>query len=94
MVQTNNEEIGNLAKPHRVSLQGIISVVALLVKAISILYEARLGYDTLETYRILPRLFRPSLIIVKRKPDLMNQSMFIAILLLIITFALSYWWLF
>jgi len=61
MVQTNNKEIGNLAKPRRVSLQGIISVVALLVKAISILYEARLGYDALETYRISPGLFRGSL---------------------------------
>jgi len=60
MVQTNNEEIGNLAKPRRVSLQSIISVVPLLVKAISIPYEARLGYDALETYRISPRLFRGS----------------------------------
>jgi len=61
MVNNNNEEIGNLAKPHRVSLYGIISVVALLVKAISIPCEARLGYDAIETYRILPRLFRTSL---------------------------------
>ena len=60
MVQTNNEEIDNLAKPRWVSLQGIISVVALLVKAISIPCEARLGYAALEVYRILPRLFRPS----------------------------------
>ena len=58
----DNAESGNLAKPRRVSLQGIISVVALLVKAISIPFEARLGYDTLETYRISPRLFRASLI--------------------------------
>ncbi len=64
MVQTNNEEIGNLAKPRWVSLQGIISVVALLVKAISIPCEARLGYDALETYRISPRLFRGSLTIL------------------------------
>jgi len=61
MVQTDNEEVGNLAKPRRVSLQGIISVVALLVKAISILYEVRLGYDALEAYRILWDLIRPSL---------------------------------
>ncbi len=61
MVQTNNEEIGNLAKPRRVSLQCIISVVPLLVKAISIPCEARLGYDDLETYRTSPRLFRDSL---------------------------------
>ena len=53
MVQTNNEEIENLAKPQRVSLQGTLlalsndSVVALLVKAMSIPYEARLGYDAL-----------------------------------------------
>jgi len=52
MVKANNEEIGNLAKPPRVNLQGIISVVALLVKAISIPYEVRLGYDALEVYRI------------------------------------------
>jgi len=61
MVQTNNEEIENLAKPRWVSLYGIIPVVALLVKAISIPCEARLGYDAIETYRILPRLFRTSL---------------------------------
>jgi len=61
MVQTNNEEIGNLAKPQRVSLQGIIFVVALLAKAISIPCEARLEYNALEAYRILPRLIRPSL---------------------------------
>jgi len=53
-----NADSGNLAKPRRVSLQGIISVVALLVKAVSIHCEARLGYDALETYRISPRLFR------------------------------------
>ena len=61
MVQTNNEEIGNLAKPRWVSLYGIISVVALLVKAISIPCEARLEYDTLEAHRILWDLFRDSL---------------------------------
>jgi len=60
MVKTNNEEIGNLAKPRRVNFQGIISVVALLVKAISIHYEVRLGYNALEVYRISPRLFRSS----------------------------------
>jgi len=68
MVQTNNEEIGKLAKPRWVGLYGTFlassndSVVALLVKAISIPGEARLGYDAIETYRISPRLFRPSLI--------------------------------
>ena len=67
MVQTNNEEIGNLAKPRWVSFYVTLlassnySVVALLVKAISIPCEARLGDDALETYRILPRLFRGSL---------------------------------
>ena len=61
MVQTNNEEIENLAKPRWVSLYGIISVVALLVKAISIPCEARLGYDAIEAYRISPRLIRSSL---------------------------------
>ena len=60
MVQTNNEEIGNLAKPRRVSLLGIISVVALLVKAISILSKARLGSDAQEAYRIAPMLLRGS----------------------------------
>ena len=60
MVQTNNEEIGNLAKPRRVSLLGIISVVALLVKAISILSKARLGSNAQEAYRITPMLLRGS----------------------------------
>ena len=48
-----NEEFGVLAKSRRVSLNGIISVVAHLVKGMTIHSEARLGYDTIETYRIL-----------------------------------------
>jgi len=64
MAQINNEEIGNLAKPRRVSLYGIISVVALFVKAISIHCKARLEYDAIETYRISTRLFRGPLGIV------------------------------
>jgi hypothetical protein len=54
------QSLGIWLSPARVSLQGIISVVALLVKAISIPCEVRLGYDALETYRISPRLFRGS----------------------------------
>jgi len=73
MVQTNNEEIGNLALPRWVSLQGTLlalsndSVVALLVKARCTMpkrcipCEARLEYDALEAYRISTRLFRLSL---------------------------------
>ena len=37
MVQTSNEEIGNLTKPQRASLQGIISVVVIFVKGATIL---------------------------------------------------------
>ena len=62
MVQTNNEEIGSLAKPRRVSLKGIISFVALFMKGITIHCKARLGYDASETYRISTRLIRVSLI--------------------------------
>jgi hypothetical protein len=47
MVKTNNKEVENLAKPHRARLQAIISVVALLVKGITISSEVRLGYDSL-----------------------------------------------
>jgi len=60
MVQTNKEEIENLAKPGRVSLLGIISVVAFLVKAISILCKVRLESDAQDTYRISPMLLRGS----------------------------------
>ena len=42
----HNAESGLLAKPLRVKLEAIIFVVALLVKAISIPYEARLEYDS------------------------------------------------
>jgi len=37
MVKTNNEEIGNLAKPHGAGLQGIISVVVNFAKGTTIL---------------------------------------------------------
>ncbi len=43
----HNAESGFLAKPRRARLQAIISVVALLVNAISIPCEARLRYDGL-----------------------------------------------
>ncbi len=43
----HNADTGFLAKPHRARLQGIISVVALLVNAISIPCEVRLKYDAL-----------------------------------------------
>jgi len=66
MVQTNNKEIDNLAKPRRVNLKGIISVVALFMKAVSIHFKVRLGYDALEFYRISPRLFRTSLRVMDR----------------------------
>ena len=48
----HNAEAGFLAKPLRVRLQAIISVVALFVKAVSIPCKVRLGYDSLQPYRI------------------------------------------
>ncbi len=47
MVKTNNEEIGNLAKPRRVSLQGINSVVVIFCEGSDHSQKIRLGLDAL-----------------------------------------------
>jgi len=47
MVQINNEEIGNLAKPRRVSLQGINSVVVVFCEGSDHSQKIRLGLDAL-----------------------------------------------
>ena len=62
MVQINNDEIGNLAKPRRVSFQDIIFVVALLMKGVTIHCKVRLEYEVLETYIISSRLVIVSLL--------------------------------
>jgi len=47
MVQINNEEVGNLAKPRRASLQGINSVVVIFCEGNDHSQKIRLGLDTL-----------------------------------------------
>ncbi len=47
MVQINNEEVGNLAKPRRVSLQGINSVVVIFCEGSDHSQKTRLGLDAL-----------------------------------------------
>ena len=47
MVQINNEEIGNLAKPSRASLQGINSVVVIFREGNDHSQKIRLGLDAL-----------------------------------------------
>ena len=47
MVKINNKEIGNLAKPHRVSLQGINSVVVIFCEGSDHSQNIRLGLDAL-----------------------------------------------
>ncbi len=47
MVQINNEEVGNLAKPRRASLQGINSVVVIFCEGSNHSQKIRLGLEAL-----------------------------------------------